>query len=70
MLEEKYNKLIKFFKDISKIPRNSGSEEQVANFLCNFAKERNLYYRKDKYNNVLIKKDGTKNKKTKELQDK
>ncbi len=64
MLEEKYNKLINFFKDISKIPRNSGSEEQIADFLCDFAKERNLYYRKDKYNNVLIKKDGINNKKT------
>lgn len=58
-IEEKYNKLIKFFKEISTIPRNSGEEEIIADFLCDFAKSRNLWYRKDKYNNVLIKKEAS-----------
>lgn len=51
---------IDFFKEICNIPRESGNEEAIANYLCDFAKKRNLYYKKDKYNNVLIKKQ-TKN---------
>ena len=67
MIEEKYNKILEFFKTISKIPRNSKEEEKFAEFLCTFASTRNLYYRKDKFNNVLIKKKASKgyeNKKT------
>ena len=47
---------INFFKEIAKIPRESGNEEKIANYLCEFAKKRNLEYFKDSYNNVLIKK--------------
>ena len=54
-IDEKYKKLITFFKELSKVPRNSKKEEKIAEFLCNFAKERNLWYRKDEFNNVLIK---------------
>lgn len=54
-IDEKYEKLITFFKELSKVPRNSKKEEKIAEFLCNFAKERNLWYRKDEFNNVLIK---------------
>lgn len=54
-IDEKYKKLITFFKELSKVPRNSKKEERIAEFLCNFAKERNLWYRKDNFNNVLIK---------------
>lgn len=50
------NKTIEFFYEISKIPRESGKEEKIANYLCNFAEKRTLYYEKDKYNNVIIKK--------------
>ena len=67
MIEEKYNKILNFFKMISQIPRNSKEEGKIADFLCSFAKERNLEYRKDESNNVLIKKPATKgyeNKKT------
>lgn len=55
-IEEKYNKLIYWFKEISKIPRNSCKEEKIADFICNFAKERGLEYRKDDLYNVIIKK--------------
>ena len=58
-IEEKYNKLIFWFKEISKIPRNSCKEEKIANFICNFAKERGLEYKKDKLNNVIVKKQAT-----------
>lgn len=54
-IDEKYEKLITFLKELSKVPRNSKKEERIAEFLCNFAKERNLWYRKDNFNNVLIK---------------
>ena len=47
---------IKFFKEIAKIPRESGKEEKIAKYLCKFAKERNLFYKCDEYNNVIIKK--------------
>lgn len=49
------NRTIEFFKEISKIPRESGNEKKISDYLCNFAKERNLEYRRDEFNNVLIK---------------
>ena len=50
------DKTIEFFKEISKIPRESGNEKQIAQYICNFAKARNLECIKDKYSNVIIKK--------------
>lgn len=50
------DKTIEFFKEISKIPRESGNEKQISDYICRFAKERNLEYIQDKYNNVIIKK--------------
>ncbi len=47
---------IQFFKEIAKIPRESGNEKQIAEYLCQFAKERKLFYECDQYHNVLIKK--------------
>lgn len=56
------SKTIELFYEISKIPRESGNEENIANYICNFAKERNLYYEKDKHNNVIIKKKNSEKK--------
>ena len=50
------SKTIQFFKEIAKIPRESGNEKKIAEYLCKFAKSRNLEYTIDKYNNVLIRK--------------
>ena len=50
------NTTINFFKEIAKIPRESGNEGKIAEYLCEFAKAKNLEYEKDKFNNVLIKK--------------
>ena len=50
---------IDFFYEIAKIPRESGNEAQIAEYLCDFAKSRNLFYRRDEYNNVIIKKKNT-----------
>ena len=60
--------LINNFLRISKIPRESGHEEKIANFFVNVAKESNLYYFKDENNNVLIKKKGSINSKPIALQ--
>lgn len=54
-------KLITNFLRISKIPRESGQEEKIADFFVNVAKEKHLYYFKDENNNVLIKKKGNVN---------
>ena len=48
---------ISLFKELAKIPRESGNEEAIANYLVDFAKNRNLPYYRDSYNNVLIKKE-------------
>lgn len=49
-----------FFEQISAIPRGSGNEAGVADYLCRFAKERGLDCVRDANNNVLIKKPATK----------
>ncbi|MCI9435297.1 MAG: aminoacyl-histidine dipeptidase [Bacilli bacterium] len=46
------------FLRISKIPRESGHEEKIADFFISVARKNHLYYFKDENNNVLIKKNG------------
>ena len=53
-------KLFRFFEDISAIPRGSGNEKGIADYLENFAKDRGLEYFRDEYNSILIKKPATK----------
>ncbi len=48
--------LFRFFEDISAIPRNSGNEKALSDFLVTFAKERNLEAYQDNAYNVVIKK--------------
>lgn len=60
--------LINNFLRISKVPRESGHEEKIADFFVNVAKENKLYYFKDENNNVLIKKKGNINTKPIALQ--
>lgn len=60
-------KVIDYFKEISKIPRKSGEEKEIREYLESFAKERNLKYVKDEYENIMIYKpatDGRKNEET------
>ena len=47
------NKTIEYFKEISKIPRESGNEKLIANYIVDFAKKHNLPYEIDKYSNVI-----------------
>ncbi len=48
-----------YFLEISKIPRKSGEEGKIANYLVNFAKERKLKYYRDDINNVVIWKEAS-----------
>lgn len=53
---DKNGKVFEIFEQISQIPRGSGEEKQISDFLVKFAKDRNLEYIQDEYNNVIIKK--------------
>lgn len=53
-------KVFYYFEQISKIPRGSGNEKQVSDYLVNFAKEHNLEYIQDDTLNVVIKKNASK----------
>jgi dipeptidase D len=48
-----------FFEELTKIPRCSGDEKRVSDYLVGFAKERKLEVVQDKALNVIIKKAGT-----------
>jgi dipeptidase D len=48
-----------FFREMNEIPRGSGNEKAVSNWLVKFAKERNLEVIQDGALNVIIKKPGT-----------
>lgn len=46
-----------FFKELSLIPRESGKEEKIQQFLLNFAKEHGLHaFREDVSGNIVIQK--------------
>ncbi len=49
----------KYFKEISQIPRCSGQEQAISDYLIAFAKQRNLEYYRDDFLNVIIKKPAT-----------
>ena len=49
-----------YFEEISKIPRGSGNMFAISEYCVEFAKNHNLSYRKDEYDNVIIKKPATK----------
>lgn len=48
------NNVMKFFKEISTIPRTSGKEEKICKYIIEFAIERNLKYVSDEHNNVIV----------------
>jgi dipeptidase D len=51
--------VLRFFEEISRIPRGSGNEKGISDYLVAFAKERGLWVQQDKSLNVVIKKPGT-----------
>jgi len=50
------NDVIKYFREISEIPRGSGNEKGISDYLVNFAQEHGLDYVQDEALNVIIKK--------------
>ncbi|MCM2284411.1 MAG: aminoacyl-histidine dipeptidase [Desulfobacula sp.] len=48
-----------YFEELTKIPRCSGNEKQVSDYLVHFAKEKKLDVFQDKALNIIIKKPGT-----------
>lgn len=56
----KPEKLFHFFEDICAIPRGSGHEKEISDFLVKFAKDRGLWVYQDDSCNVIIKKKGSK----------
>ena len=60
------DKVMMYFYEISKIPRMSGKEEKIANYIEDFAKSRNLKYIRDIYNNIIVIKEASKWNKSKE----
>ena len=58
-MEEFKAGFLKYFYEISKIPRKSGNEGKIAKYLIKFAKERNLKYYTDSKFNVIIWKDAS-----------
>ncbi|MCQ2551355.1 MAG: aminoacyl-histidine dipeptidase [Clostridia bacterium] len=51
--------VFKYFEKIASIPHGSGNTKQLSDYLCAFAKERNLEYYQDEINNVIIIKEAS-----------
>ncbi len=54
-----YKGIFKYFSEISRIPRGSGNEKEVSEYLVAFAKSHNLEYTQDEANNVIMIKKAT-----------
>ena len=50
---------LRFFAEISQIPRGSGNTKGIADYLVDFAKARSLEFYRDESDNVVIKKPAT-----------
>ncbi len=53
---------LKYFEDIMNIPRESGKEDKIAEYLVNYARENNMEYSLGKYNTVFFKRNNNSNK--------
>ena len=56
-------KVLKYFQEVSNIPRESGKEEQIADYLIEFAQKNGFEVVRDEYHNVLIRKEASPGKK-------
>lgn len=52
-------KVFNIFEEISAIPRGSGNEKGIADYICEFAEKRGLKYYRDSLHNVAIYKNAT-----------
>ncbi len=57
--DTKHVEVFNFFREISDIPRGSGNEKAIADFLVEFANKRELYCVRDEANNVFIRKEAS-----------
>ncbi len=60
MNNKQTERILHHFKEMDKIPRCSGNEKEVSNFLKNFAENLGLEVIQDSNLNIIIKKPGTK----------
>jgi dipeptidase D len=54
-----YKNILYYFSEISKIPRGSGNEKAISDYLLSFAKEHQLECTQDMANNIIMIKDAT-----------
>lgn len=54
-----YKGIFRYFSEISKIPRGSGNEKAISDFLVSFAKEHQFEYTQDTANNIIMIKEAT-----------
>lgn len=54
-----YKGVFRYFSEISKIPRGSGNEKEISDFLVSFAKKHQLEYTQDEAHNVTMIKPAT-----------
>ena len=52
--------VFKYFEDITQIPRGSGNEKAISDYLVKFAKDLNLEVIQDEANNIIIRKPASK----------
>ena len=53
------DQILSFFEKISSIPRATGKEEAISNYVVSVVKELGLEFHQDEYFNVIVKKPGT-----------
>jgi len=58
-MDSQWEKVMGYFEEISRIPRGSGNEKGISDFLVEFAESRGLEVSRDEYLNVLIRKKGS-----------
>ena len=56
----KCSDVLYYFEEISKIPRGSGNEKSISDYVVDFAKKHGLWVLQDEALNVVIKKAASK----------
>jgi len=51
---QELQKIVFLFQELSKIPRESGNEKQISNYIADFAKNLNLFFMQDAFNNLVV----------------
>lgn len=54
--------VLNYFEEIMEIPRESGKEDKIANYLVDYAKKNNIEYNVGKYNTIFLRKNNNSNK--------